>query len=91
MRLNWAELRLNCRIPLSWYQGVTIVGRWQCKTDRAGTIDQYLKRAKGEKKICSMPAPFGRHTKYRAIERRGVRRYVTKNGQHAGRFGGGFA
>ena len=39
--------------PLVWYQGVTTVGRWQCKTDRAGTIDQYLKRAKGKKKIAA--------------------------------------
>ena len=53
MRLNWAELCLNCRIPLLWYQGVTIVGRWQCKNDRAGTIDQYVKRAKGEKNIAA--------------------------------------
>ena len=39
MKLNWAELRLNYRIFLVWYQGVTTAGCWQRKTDLAGTID----------------------------------------------------
>ena len=81
MKLNWAELCLNRRIVLVWYRGLVIVGRWQCKANLAGTIDRYLNRAKGKiKKYCSKPALFGRHTKYRAIERRGVRRYVSKMG-----------
>ena len=53
MKLNWAELRLSCRILLIWYQDVSTVGRWHCKTDRAGKIDQHLRKSKHEKIIAA--------------------------------------